>query len=267
MRTLTILTALCLFLAGAADAALVDYTGGSYSWVAYNNMTATLGQAIPPHVTGFTVDNDRPGLEVTSGELLDYATGSGTNVILTVSEVNPPVHYLWVDGTTGHTAHAIFADVLGASYTGNVIVHNLGSTQLLTFSGLDPGKNYTFAGVATAPSQYYGGLSSVELQGADGATNESVLTGDAALGTFPGFGTTPTSTFISYLDDDLALWSGITPGNDGTFSILVTSVQVGWREWAPGFDAIVLAETIPEPATLSMLVLGACLTFFRRKRW
>ncbi|HDZ21493.1 hypothetical protein LCGC14_0124550 [marine sediment metagenome] len=244
MTSRIIVTTLCFLFAGAARAELSDVTGESYSWVAYNNMTATLGQTLPANTTGFTVDNDRTSLEVPSGELVAYASGAGTGVTLTVSEVNPVPQYLWVDTTAAQNPGLIFSDALGASYTGNVIAHNLGSTQLLTFAGLDPSVTYTFAGVATAPSRYHNSLSTVVIQGADAAVNESVITANPTL-SWRGNSMTASSAgdtmYISFLDDDLAMWSGIDPGADASFSVLVTSVLIGDREWAPGLDAIVLA--------------------------
>jgi hypothetical protein len=277
MKTLLTILAVCALLASPAWADLMAYTpGDDYAWVAYNNLTATLGQILPAGVTGIAIDEDRPANSVLTGELLDYSTGLGVTIMM---ETSKPSGYLWVDNTDPQNPGLIFADTVGGSYTGNVIAHNLGTQQLLTFTGLDPNKTYTFAGVATAPSNHHDSLSTVELVGADGAVNESVLTaggqGDGHNGftdplqQFPGFGMTSTSTFISFLDDDLAMWSGIDPGDDGAFSILVTSVQIGYREWAPALDAIVLAEEgaadIPEPATMSLLLVGAIGCLRRRK--
>jgi len=251
MRTFAFLTLLGFLSVGVATAELSDVTGGDYSWVAYNNLTATLGQGLPAGVTGFTVDNDRTSLEVPSGELLDFGTGGGTGVTVTVSEVDPGIDYLWVDTTPPQNAGPVFSDVLGASYTGNAILHDDGSTQLLTFTGLDPDATYAFAGVATAPSAYYNSLSTVVIQDANAFVNESVLTATPSFeGRYyrggPLVTMTPTSggdtMHISFVDDDLAMWTGIDPGADGSFSILVTSVLIGHREWAPGLDAITLAE-------------------------
>ncbi len=250
MRTLTVLALLGVVWVGTARADLTAVTGDDYSWVAYNNLTATLGQALPANVTGFTVDNDRSSSQIPSGQLLDFGTGDASGVTLTVSEVDPGGHYLWVDGTAAQSAGTVFSDVLGASYTGNTILHDAGSTQLLTFEGLDPNSTYTFAGVATAPSGYHNSLSTVVVQDADAFVNESGL---SATPSFEGreyrggplVSMTPASAgdtmHISFVDDDLAMWTGINPGDDGSFSVLVTSVMIGHREWAPGLDAITLA--------------------------
>ena len=251
MRTLTVLALLGCLLVGVAGADLSAVTGEDYSWVAYNNLTATLGQTLPATVTGFTVDNDRTHLQVPSGELVAFDDGAGSGVTLAVSEIDPNTDYLWVDGTPAQSAGAVFSDVLGASYTGNTILHDPGSTQLLTFSGLDPNLTYTFAGVATSISRYHNSLSTVVVQGADALVNESVLTTTSLVGRVgrgePYIPITPTSgpdwMDISFVDDDLAMWTGINPGADGSFSVLVTSVYIGDREWAPGLDAIALAAS------------------------
>ncbi|MHC4984898.1 MAG: hypothetical protein ACYTFO_01955, partial [Planctomycetota bacterium] len=260
MRTPAVVAIICVLLVGVAKADLSAVTGDDYGWVAYNNLTATLGQTLPANVTGFTVDNDRSGLEIPSGELLAYDTGAGTGVTLTVSEVVPNTHYLWVDNTSPQNAGPIFSDVLGASYTGNTIAHDAGSTQLFEFAGLDPSATYTFAGVATAPSAYYNSLSTVVIQGADAFVNESVLSATPSFEGRPYRGgplvtMTPTSAgdtmHISFVDDDLAMWSGIDPGANGAFSVLVTSVMIGHREWAPALDAITLAaERVRLPGDL-----------------
>ena len=251
MRTLTVLALLGCLLVGVAGADLSAVTGEDYSWVAYNNLTATLGQTLPATVTGFTVDNDRTHLQVPSGELVAFDDGAGSGVTLAVSEIDPNTDYLWVDGTPAQSAGAVFSDVLGASYTGNTILHDPGSTQLLTFSGLDPNLTYTFAGVATSISRYHNSLSTVVVQGADALVNESVLTTTSLVGRVgrgePYIPITPTSgpdwMDISFVDDDLAMWTGINPGADGSFSVLVTSVYIGHREWAPGLDAIALGAS------------------------
>ncbi len=264
-RCITILVVVLLAVVPVwAD--LAAYTGGSYTWTAYNNLTASLGQSLPPNVTGLGVDEDRPG-GPSSGELVDYSTGLGVAVML---EPIKPTGYLWVDRTEPQNPGLIFADTLGGSYTGNVIAHNGGTQQLLRFTGLDPDATYTFAGVATAPSNHHDSLSTVQIVGADAATNESVLTsGGAGYGSYhsgplqdyPGFGMTPDVTYLSYLEDDVAIWSGIDPGDDGEVSILLTSVLIGYREWAPAMDAIVLAREsdgeIPEPSTALLLALAA----------
>lgn len=250
MTSRIILTALCLLFAGAARAELSDVTGESYSWVAYNNLAAVCpyvgSPSAPANTTFWTFCGDHgAAVEPTSGELVRYADGTGTGVTVTVTKEAD--NQLFVDTAGSNDPGDVFSDVYGATVEGTVINHNLGAQQLLTFSGLDPDRIYTFAGVATARSQYHTALSSVEIQSVESATNESVLTVDTALGTFPGFGTTPTSTFLSYLDDDLVLWSDIAPGADGVFSVLVTSVKLGSREWAPALDAIALAASGSQP--------------------
>ena len=260
MRTLTVLALLGCLLVGVAEADLSAVTGEDYDWVAYNNLTATLSSLPedkdpppppPANVTGFTVDNDMTAAQVPSGELLAFDDGSGTGVTLTVSEIDPGGDYLWCDNTTPQNAGLIFSDALGTSYAGNAILHDPGSTQLLTLTGLDPALTYTFAGVAAAPSGYHNSLSTVVIQGVDAFVNESVLTGTSLVGRtgrgedyIPITPTTgPDRMDISFVDDDLAMWTGINPGADGSFSVLVTSVYIGHREWAPGLDAIALGAS------------------------
>jgi hypothetical protein len=228
--------ATCLMVSGTARAALEDYTGETYDWVAYNNLTATAGPAVPANITDFTIDTDR-GVD-THGELLNYADGTGTGVTF---DVEWDGSQLFVDNYYAPTPHPIF-DVMGASYQGIMVAHWEVTYQLLTFTGLDPTKTYTFAGVAAGDASHYDAISLVHIQGADASTQESVLTSNETIMGFAGYGMTATSMSISYVSDDLAMWSGINPGADGTFSILLDGEQRGHRDWCPAFDAIALAQ-------------------------
>jgi len=166
----------------------------------------------------------------------------------------------------------IFTDVLGATYDDNIALWGVGSTQTLTFTDLDPDKLYTFAGVATKSEIYFNGLSTVEIASADAYVDENVLsalvTGGAYAPAFDETDTTAAKTFLTYDDDDLVLWSGISPGADRTFSIVVTQVIFGHRGHSAAFDAIALGQSgsdAPEPATAGLLLVGAAAALKRRR--
>ena len=270
MKKLTIIIALGLAVAATASAELIDHTGGTYQWVAYNNLSAgsvASGHTAPANTTEYTWDGDFAG-EVQSGLLAKYASGASTGVTMAITH-NGTGQLFWEGGGAypGGPGGTIFADVMGATYDDNMVLHSLGSVQTIIFSGLDPTKLYTFAGAATKDPNYFDGLSTIEIVGADASTDGNILSGLMPT-TFAAFnGTeTATKTFLTYDDDDLVLWSNISPGADGTFSIVGTQVVFGNRGHSPAFDTIALAQQdIPEPATMSLLALGAVALVRRRK--
>jgi len=273
MRTLTIAAIACLLLAGSARAALIDYTGDAYEWVAYNSGTSTVNGTLPANTTEFTIDTDYglpPQPEyVDSGELLKFSGGgTGVNLQLIYAEPNGGQHFA---SSRDHNPNLIFDDTLVDAYNGRQILHFNGADggdgprMEMVFTGLDPSKTYTFAGVAEYGSKF-DCLSVASIVGADASINESVLTSNATTMGLPYFGMSPTTVSISYNEDDLAMWSGIDPGSDGSFTIIVQAmVREDSQGHNPAFNAFALAEeVIPEPATAVMLMVGAAAVLTRR---
>ena len=278
MRLLTAIAVSCLVVAGVARAELIDHTGKDYGWVSYNNLTDGthwIPETVPTNVTNFSYDGDYPAEDNPTGLMVRYSNGApvGVTVDISFNEIGQ----LFVDqaGYFG-PAGAIFADVMDtgggtSSYEGCVVLHGDDpqtiSTQTLTFSGLDPNQLYTFAGIGVfVNSAYFNGLSSVEILGVDASIDENVLS--ALIPTnFPVFvgQETATKTFLTYDSDDLVLWSGINPGDDGTFQVVTTHTVTGNRGWSPGLDAIALGVEVPEPATMGLLVLGGVVSLWRRR--
>jgi hypothetical protein len=304
MRTLVIVTLACLLAAAIARAELMDYTGGSYEWVAYDNLTATV-TATPTNVNAFAHDADRKSSSTPSGTLVDY-TGSSTGVTMLVNDgykyivgsgTTPALaadqsatpwadSYLWADSQgsallAGTAGHDIFGDVMTDYGSGMVILHQNGDdyaplgrrSQLhLIFRGLDPDARYAFAGIADADPGHRGpshpGFSLVELMGVDSAVNNSILTTAAAVTALPGFGQVGLTTSFSYETDDLVYYDHIAPGSDGEFAVTVSWINDdNHQNWCPGFNAIAVAKHVaPEPATFSVLTLGGiALLWIRRK--
>jgi hypothetical protein len=271
MKKLTIIFALCLVIAGPIQAELIDHTGASYAWAAYNNLSA--GSVNSPHTTPantteYTWDGDFPG-EVQSGLLVKYAGGASTGVTMAIGH-NGTGQLFWEGGGqyTGGPGGTIFHDVMGDTYDDNMALHSLGSVQTITFSGLDPTKLYTFAGAATKAPSYFDGLSTIEIAGVDASTAGNILSGLMPTNFAAFNGThTATKTFLTYAEDDLVLWKNIAPGADGTFSIVGTQVVFGNRGHSPAFDTIALAQQgfVPEPATMSLLAAGAVIALMRRR--
>jgi hypothetical protein len=274
-KLITFLTVLVLLaVTTVAQADLSAYTGGTYSWVAYNSGTSTQHAALPANTTEFTIDTDYPSSAyVSTGELLRFA-GGGTGVtveLVYANGIGGGQHF--ASGRT-RSADAIFADTLVGAYVGRQILHyngadgGSGPSMEMLFTGLDPSKTYTFAGSAEYSSKF-DSLSVASIVGADGSINESVLTSNLTTSGLAYFGKTATTTSISYNADDLAIWSGINPGADGSFSIIVQAmVRDPGQGHNPAFDAFALAEegnSAPEPATISLLALGG-LAMIRRRR-
>ena len=249
-------TAMTLVVCSAAQAGII----GAYDWVAYNSLTAYIGTTNPlgdfdasyapaGNITDFTYDGDRPGY-TTTGELIDYDTGGGTSVDMSVAWGGQGQLFIEA-GHENITPGASEFDVLSPNYKGKVVLHGaehqVGDgtrTQTLTFTGLDPAMTYVFYGIAESDPTYYDSYSIIDLLSTDDATNESTLTSIASINTLTGFGINSSlQSFLGNGDDDLTKFTGIRSGADGTFSVRVTAGFIGRRGHAPGFDAIALTQS------------------------
>ena len=268
ITTAAVAATLC-FAATAAQAELVDLTGSTYDWVSYNNgvlgSPSTPQPALPDFMTDWTFDGDFSNSTYQSGgasvspnslteSLLNFATGADTVDVtmgftgsqLFVSSSSTAI----VGATPGDTA---FGDIVGATYNGTAVLHILGTTQIITFSGLTDDVLYDFAAIAQS-ANYGDAWSGATIVGADSATEAGVNSGNG-VATLTG-GTT-----------DILRWDDIDPGADGLFSIelevLNQSTQSGV---APGIDFFGLGQVssgggggggaTPEPSTFAMGALA-----------
>jgi len=242
---------ICLGLVGVASA----------EWIAYND-------SVTPFSGGNTTQIGRFTGTVASGELKDWATGALTGVIATHVDggSNGPGTGSGMPAA-GTDAHTLFD---GKVTLGSLIYYG-GATnwfQEVQFTNLDPSKEYTFASLHNRGS-YTDRWAVVSIRDADSSTYA------CSAGAFK-----ISDTAVSLLSDQrdtgyVAQWTNIKPGDDGDFTMHYTHSTAGAGIDRPaatnqdGRKAYPLAgfmlEEVPEPATMSLLGLGA-LALIRRRR-
>jgi len=274
----------CLGVAGGAFAA---------DWTAYNDAcfdpdklgvgTDPNGQSVhytSPNVTYWDIGSGHK--HASSGELIKKSDGTGTGVTASLTQNTavggsviwqPDVSSNWYGGydpaagTDARTTFGGIVDMTGVTYYGNS-----GWWVDLELTGLDSSKEYTFATSATRCKSSYNRLSIFTLTGADAYTNASTPGTDNDTQTFSngtailGPNQVRFNTGDNYNEGYVARWTGIDPGSDGTITICVeadpASDDNGRKAYS--FDVYKLVQ-IPEPATMSLLGLGA-LALIRRRR-
>ncbi len=202
-------------------------------WTAYNDLVIGGDQPTPPaNTTTYTISG------TTSGLLKNFATGENTPVTATISSSGSPV--LQPSAATGGAETAVgtdayttfhgFADVPGVIYYGPAAGWNV----VITLTGLDPAKTYTFAttanragGTAGTPA-YPTRVSRYTLSGDDGATNASTpgvtVINDHSVSFVTGENTT---------NGYVARWTGIQPGSDGSVVITATHDTSVYQAYGP----------------------------------
>jgi uncharacterized repeat protein (TIGR02543 family) len=209
----------------------------STGWTAYNDcIYQSTGQYIGTHVTTFGIGSGFTGS--TTGILLNQATGNPTSVTATLTQSGGVI---WQPSTTsgGHdtasgtdaynTFHNI-ADMTGVIYYGSV-----GWYVDLTFTGLDPAKQYTFAtSAARSDSTYTDRISIYTLSGADTYTQASTSGVTINAPDQVQFCTGDNNN-LGYV----ARWTGIT-ATDGSFAVRAQATASQYKAYA--FDVFMLQE-------------------------
>ena len=234
---------LCMTLARLAT----DPNGQPVHYIGANVTTYGIGD-------GFAGD--------TSGELLDQTTGILTGVTATLTQsggVNwQPTVIDWgggYDTAAGTDARQTFGSI--ADMTGLVYYGSAGWWVDLTFTGLDPAKEYTFAtSSARNKPSYTNRLSVYTLTGADSLTNASTTGVDVLAANAVRF-----NTGDNYYQGYVARWEDIDPGDDGTFTVRAEAdpgSESGYKAYA--FDVFMLQEELDTPPsppyTLNVTVVG-----------
>ncbi len=289
MKTLRILgvavLSLCLTLTATSQAELGDFTGATYTWVSYNDLSAgnprsgllDLNPGGDRWLTDYSYDTDADGMGgpytgaftrlysqnqilpplpagVQSMDLVDYETGNVTTN-MTYTLVNPaPTNNLWTTGACpawADDALLVFGDTSVAhdyqvQWNGSLgIVRGVS----LLFSGLNDSFTYDFAAAASGGGSRGDMVYSVVV--GTGATNASV----ASAGYTPGV--------TSPLGDDLICFTGIAPVSGVIEIQYVSTGMIVEEDLLP--NAFAFGE-IPEPLTLSLLAAGSAVLLRRRRK-
>ncbi|MBK1882273.1 PEP-CTERM sorting domain-containing protein [Luteolibacter pohnpeiensis] len=127
------------------------------------------------------------------------------------------------------------------------------STMTLTISGLTLGATYDLTLFATRTTD--GDRNTLYTVTDDSGSSSLVL---QTSGTGAGNAANPTGN-----NDDFAIFTGLTPNASGEITLTVTGnegTQYGY------LGAMSINETIPEPSSIGLAVLGGLLAFGRRRR-
>ncbi|MHC4736742.1 MAG: choice-of-anchor Q domain-containing protein, partial [Planctomycetota bacterium] len=183
----------------------------------------------------------------TSGPLVDQVTGDDMDIMITLTEsggVNwePGPANGGSDCAIGTDAYNTFggtADMTGVIYHGST-----GWWVDLTFTGLDPTTEYTFA-TSAARNNYSGRLTIYTLTGADTYTNASTSGVDVLAENKVRF-----NTGDNHYEGYVARWTGIT-ATDGSFTVRAEadpSSTDGRKAYS--FDVFMLEGVLPGDVTL-----------------
>ncbi|MBN2269369.1 MAG: lamin tail domain-containing protein, partial [Sedimentisphaerales bacterium] len=181
----------------------------------YNDCVYEEGQHRGNNVTTYGIGNGFGG--AASGPLLDQATGEPTGITATLTQsggVNwQPSGTGGSDCAAGTDAYATFGEF--ADMTGVIYYGSTGWWVDLTFTGLDPSTDYTFA-TSSARNSYSDRWTRYTISGADAYTNAST----AGVYEIPGSGGAAVrfNTGDNHSEGYVARWTGIR-ASDGTFKV------------------------------------------------
>ena len=186
--------------------------------VAYNDCVyLSSDQYIADNVTTYGIGIGNPGLS--SGPLIDKATGDDMGITVTLVQSGgvmwqPEPNISGSDCAVGTDAYNTFSGI--ADMTGVIAYGGTGWWVDLTFTGLDPATEYTFATSANRGepnSDYPYRWTIYTLSGADTYTNASTPGVDVMAENQVSF-----STGYNFNEGYVARWTGITAA-DGSFTV------------------------------------------------
>ncbi len=208
---------------------------GGERMVAYNDCAyRSSDQYIAENVTTYCIGSGNPG--PTSGPLVDQVTGDDMGITVTLTE-SGGVNWQ-VDPTNGGSDCAIGTDAYNtfggiADMTGVIYYGSAGWWVDLTFTGLDPTTDYTFA-TSASRGNYSGRLTIYTLTGADTYTNASTPGVDVLAGNKVRF-----NTGDNHSEGYVARWTGITAA-DGSFTVRAEADPNNVDGKAYSFDVFML---------------------------
>lgn len=292
LATLTVV-ALAVAMSSTASADFVAYNDlaaldavGVFDWPADYDAP---GLPDSSRITNYTADQGGHFLS-SSGLLKDFATGLDTGVTLTYrggsyngssnggdptkSGPAPPV---------GSDAYNIFNGIVNT--IGNTSYVNttpgdpgdptFGGDELLTFTGLDPTKLYEVVLHNDRGNYQFSRGYLAIIEGVDSFSNtSSQFNDDNGNPVYSGAGDDSTRVSADNPLGYITRFSDINPGADGEFRLRATwdpANAPGSQYKAPYLAAVALAEgvsipSVPEPASLALLVFGTCSMFLARRR-
>jgi len=207
---------------------------GGDRMVAYNDCVYRSDQYIASNVTTYCIGEGNPG--PTSGPLVDQATGEDMGITATLTQ-SGGVHWQ-PDPTNGGSDCAVGTDAYNtfsgiADMTGVIYYGGVGWWVELTFTGLDPLTEYTFA-TSAARNNYSDRLTIYTLTGADTYTNASTIGVDVLAENKVRF-----NTGDNHNEGYVARWTGITAA-DGSFTIRAEADPSSTDGKAYSFDVFML---------------------------
>jgi len=245
--TTLVVLAIALIFVGAANA----------QFIAYNDCSGSSSGNVTSYNAG------------SSGLLIDYTTGTYTNVTAAITaNIGSNDPNLGGMPNAGTDAYNVFNGKINLVGMYWCTENTTDQYVKITFTGLDPTKLYEFVTTADrASSSYTDRSSKFTLSGADSWTNAStpgtIISPDGLSTSF--------CTGYNTVNGYVARWINIAPGADGSFS--VTGVRADYApvsKKAYFFAGFMLAETnIPEPSSLLAMgsgLLGVVGFAIRRRR-
>jgi hypothetical protein len=215
-----------------------------YTWTAYNDCSGTNSITNTTNILGVSG----------SGTLKNFGTGaalSGVTATFT-SSGGPVVTTSTATGVaSGTDAYNTFDGK--ANIVGGVQYGSSGWYEVLTISGLDTARAYTFATSANRAggSTYANRITRFTISSVDGATNAST-SGTTIKTTAFTKDTTTFSTGENTSTGYVARWTGIQPGSDGTIVVRAEADTSVYQAY--GMSVFILAEeagTAPTVTTTS----------------
>ncbi|MDT3777994.1 VCBS repeat-containing protein [Nitrospira sp. MA-1] len=194
-------------------------------FTAYNDLAWGTGQ-LETNITKYTSPDGGSGLPST-GLLKDFATGVDTGVTLAVtggSYLGAPQATQGADPTTGDAFMIFDGKVSGQGALS--YVDAVGSSLVLTFSGLNPNRTYDLAYFAHRNANGWDRASLVTISGTAGRTNTSSVATDnpSEPGGVIFSGPGDSSTRLPADNDNgyVARWSEVSPGSDGIVVLTIS---------------------------------------------
>jgi hypothetical protein len=213
-------------LISSDDITIIVNPAAGGGFLAYNDLAWGTGQ-LTTNITTITSPSGGSG-QPSSGQMLDFATGLPTPVLLSVTggNYNGGTHALkGGNPVSGTDAYGLFNGIVTGQ--GAISYVNQATNSLvLTFTGLDPAKVYDLAYFAHRDNYAWDRASLVTLSGQDVFTNVSSVATDNPneVGGVLFTGPTDASTRLPADNDNgyVARFSMIEPGSDGEVVLTIS---------------------------------------------